>query len=105
LPTPRTSPTPLDRPFNGGVLNSRAISLPVPTYPTIAKQVGAQGPVTVQVLVDERGNVVSAKAISGNPLLRSAAEAAARQSRISPARVGEQNVKTMGLLLYNFRNN
>ena len=74
-------------------------------YPVIARQVGAAGQVTVQVLVDERGNVISAKAVSGNPLLRSAAESAARQSKISPARIGEQNVKTTGFLLYNFRNN
>ena len=60
---------------------------------------------TVQVLVDERGNVVSARAISGNPLLRSAAEAAARRSESPRRAFGEQNVKTMGLLLYNFRNN
>jgi TonB family protein len=103
--SPRNTPTPVDRPVNGGVLNGRAISLPVPTYPTFAKQVGADGQVTVQVLVDERGNVISAKAISGHPLLRAAAEAAARQSRISPARIGEQNVRTSGYLLYNFRNN
>lgn len=105
LPTPRVSPAPTDRPINGGVLNGRAISLPVPTYPTFAKQVGAEGQVAVQVTVDERGNVVSARAVSGHPLLRSAAEAAARQSRISPARIGEQNVRTTGVLLYNFRNN
>jgi TonB family protein len=105
IPSPRVSPTPPDRPVNGGVLNGRALSLPVPTYPTFAKQVGANGEVRVQVMVDERGNVVSAKAVSGHPLLRSAAESAARQSKISPARIGEQNVRTTGFLLYNFRNN
>ena len=104
-PLPRISPSPTDRPVNGGVLNGRAISLPVPTYPPIARRVGAEGQVSVQVLVDERGNVISAKAVSGHPLLRSAAELAARQSKISPARIGEQNVKTTGVIVYNFRNN
>lgn len=105
LPSPRNSPTPTGAPINGGVLNGRAISLPVPAYPVFARQVGAQGQVAVQVMVDERGNVISARAVSGHPLLRAAAEAAARQSRISPARIGEQNVRTTGVLLYNFRNN
>ena len=36
------------------------------------------GQVAVQVVVDERGNIISARAISGHPLLRQAAENAAR---------------------------
>jgi len=59
----------------------------------------------VQVSVDQRGNVVSARAISGHPLLRQAAESAARQSKINPVKVGNQNVGLTGVLLYNFRSN
>ena len=65
-------------------LNGRALSLPTPAYPPIAKQMRAFGEVRVEVAVDERGNVVSAHAVSGNPLLRSSAESAARRSKIRP---------------------
>jgi TonB family protein len=65
---------------------------------------GASGQVAVQVLIDEAGNVISAKATSGNPLLRPSAEAAARQSKINPIKVGNQSVKATGVLLYNFIN-
>jgi TonB family protein len=96
-PTPRP---PSNSPINGGVLNGRATSLPTPAYPAIAKTVGASGQVTVQVSVDERGNVVSARAVSGHPLLRSAAESAARRSKISSA-----NERLNGVLVYNFKSN
>ena len=64
------------------VLNGLALSLPKPPYPPIAKQAGAQGPVNVQVLIDETGKVVSAKAISGSPLLMHAAQQAAYGSAL-----------------------
>jgi TonB family protein len=101
-PTP--SETPSDRPVNAGILNSRAVTLPKPAYPPIAKQMRAAGQVTVQVLMDEAGNVTAARATSGNPLLRAPAEAAARQSKFSPVRVGSQAVKASGIVLYNFVN-
>ena len=104
-PSPRGTAPPSNLPVNGGVLNSRAINLPTPTYPPIARQVRAAGQVSVQVLVDENGNVTSARAVSGHPLLRPAAEAAARQARIAPVRVGDRNVRSTGVLLYNFRTN
>src|SRR5205085_5061756 len=44
------------------VLNSQALSLPKPLYPPIARQTRTQGTVTVQVLIDETGRVISAKA-------------------------------------------
>jgi TonB family protein len=90
---------------NGGVLNGRAINLSVPAYPTAARQLHASGQVTVQVLVDENGRVTAAKAINGHPLLRGAAESAARLSRINPLRIDNENVKTSGFLIYNFREN
>jgi TonB family protein len=104
--SPRTTPSdePTLRPVNAGVLNGRAINLPKPAYPSSAKQVGANGQVSVQVTVDESGNVTSAKATSGHPLLRQSAEAAARQTRFNPITVGNQSVKASGILLYNFVN-
>ncbi len=109
VPTPSTAPrpspsAPTNRPVNAGILNGRAVNLPKPAYPPIAKQMRATGQVAVQVQVDESGNVTSAKAMSGNLLLRASAEAAARQSRFNPVRIGDQAVKATGVVLYNFTN-
>lgn len=89
-------------PISGGVLNGKAVRLVQPAYPAIAKAAHASGQVTVQVLVDEEGNVVSATAISGHPLLRSPAAAAARQSKFSPTLLSGQPVKVSGMVIYNF---
>ena len=83
------------------VLNSRAISLPRPNYPMIAKRTGIQGTVTVQVLIDETGKVVQAKG-TGHPLLVPEAQRAAMQARFSPTIITDQPVKVSGVITYNF---
>ena len=88
--------------ISGGVLNEKAISLPQPTYPAAARAVRATGAVSVQVLVDEGGNVVFATALSGHPLLRAAAVSAARQARFAPTKLSGKPVKVSGVLTYNF---
>lgn len=85
-----------------GVINGKAASLPKPPYPPTAKAVNASGAVQVQVLIDETGNVVSAKAISGHPLLRDASERAARSAKFTPTKLSNVPVKVNGLIVYNF---
>jgi TonB family protein len=87
---------------SGGVLNGKAVSKPQPEYPEIAKAARASGTVTVQVLVDEGGNVVSATAVSGHPLLQQAAVQAARAAKFSPTLLSGQPVKVSGVVTYNF---
>lgn len=99
---PVSQPSPPRAPISGGVLNGKAISLPKPAYPPIAKAAKASGTVVVQVVVDERGDVISARAISGNPLLQTAAVAAARGAKFSPTKLSGQPVKITGLITYNF---
>jgi len=84
------------------IINGEALSLPKPPYPTIAKRLGIQGTVNVQVLVDETGKVISAKAVAGNPALKQAAQQAALNARFSPTMIGEQAVKVSGIIIYNF---
>jgi len=69
--------------------------LPKPFYPSAVRAARASGAVKVQVEVDEKGSVVSANAISGHPLLRAAAEQAARQAKFKAA-------KTAGILIFIF---
>ena len=89
-------------PVSIGVINGRAISLPKPAYPTPAKVVGASGDVNVQVTIDENGVVISAKAVSGHPLLRQAAENAARNAKFSPTLLSNVPVKVTGVIVYKF---
>ena len=83
------------------VLNSEALSLPRPVYPRMAVQIRLQGTVTVQVLIDESGKVVSARG-SGHPLLVVEAQKAAMQARFSPTIISDQPVKVSGVITYNF---
>jgi protein TonB len=101
-PPPEVKPTPPRAPISGGVLNGKAISLPKPAYPPIAKAAHASGTVTVQVTIDENGNVISAHAVSGHPLLQAVAVAAAKGARFSPTKLSGQPVKVTGVITYNF---
>ena len=100
-PLPPTTP-PAPKTIAGGVVNGKATSLPKPAYPAAARAVGAKGAVNVQVLIDERGNVVSASAISGHALLRAAATAAARRAKFAPTQLSGQPVKVSGVITYVF---
>jgi tetratricopeptide (TPR) repeat protein len=90
---------------NVGALNELAINLAVPIYTAIDRQRNLQGIVTVQVVLDEKGKVVSAKATAGPVLLRSTSEAAALKSKFKPATVGNQAVRSTGFINYNFKAN
>jgi len=95
-----TAPPPPPRMISGGVLNGKAVSLPKPDYPPAARAVRAGGPVTVQVTIDEQGNVVSASPVSGHPLLRAAAAAAARNAKFSPTLLSGTPVRVTGVIIY-----
>lgn len=95
-------PAPPRAPISGGVLNGKATSLPKPAYPAIARAAHASGAVNVRVLVDESGNVLTALAVSGHPLLQASAVAAARQAKFKPTLLSGQPVKVSGIIVYNF---
>jgi len=86
-------------PINGGVLNGKAISLPKPVTPA---RVRVKATVTVQIVVDEEGKVISARAVSGHPSLHAAAVQAARQARFSRTLLSGVPVKVSGVVVYHF---
>lgn len=88
--------------ISGGVLNGKAMSLPKPPYPPAARAVRASGAVSVQILIYEDGNVFSAAAASGHPLLRAAARTAACGAVFSPTYLEGNPVKVSGVITYNF---
>ena len=104
-PTPKPTPDkPISRPpQSGGVLNGKATRLVTPAYPAAARAMGIKDTVQVQVLIDEQGNVVSATAASGHPLLRAVAVQAARQSKFSTTYLSNQPIKVTGVIIYKFQ--
>src|SRR5215213_1480408 len=101
-PPPSPGPKPILKPVSGGVLNGTAILLPPPVYPESAKRMRTQGVVSVEVVLDETGKVVSATASTGPPILREAAVQAARKARFSPTKLSGQPVKVSGVINYKF---
>ena len=101
-PTPKPTEKPIPKVVSGGVVNSKATNLVKPPYPPAARAVRASGAVNVQVTISESGSVISASAVSGHPLLKQAAEQAARQSKFSPTTLSGQAVKVTGVIVYNF---
>lgn len=111
-PTPPTAPPPfikkeaVKKPsinrVSLGVINGKAKSLVTPPYPLPARAVRAVGVVNVQVAIDEKGNVTSANAVDGHPLLRQAAENAARASKFNPTLLSNEPVKVTGVIVYKF---
>jgi len=101
-PLPQPTSKPVARVVSKGVITSQALALPRPAYPPMARQARVQGVVSVQVLIDESGKVVSAKTISGHPLFAGVSQQAAYGARFSPTRLGDQAVKVSGVITYNF---
>ena len=93
---------PILKPLSGGVLNGTAITLPVPLYPEAAKRMRTAGIVSVDVVLDETGKVVSANATSGPAILREAAVQAALKARFSPTKLSGRAVTVSGLITYKF---
>ena len=84
------------------LLCGKAISLPKPSYPEEAKAQKISGTVSINVVIDEKGRVIWAKAVDGHPLLQNAALKAACQSLLSPLKISGRAVRASGVISYNF---
>lgn len=86
-----------------GTVKNKAVLIVKPEYPTAARQSGAEGIVRVQVTIDEEGNVITAKTVTGETDLVAVAEDAARRSKFVLARdPSGQPVQSDGILTYTF---
>ena len=88
--------------ITGKLGGAKAILLPKPAYSEAARDAGAEGKVKVEIEINENGEPISAKAVSGNPLLYEDAQKAALSSRFSMPKTNGEGVKTSGFLTYNF---
>ena len=101
-PPPRQPARTILKPVSGGVLNGSAISLPPPVYPDSAKRLRLSGVVSIEVVIDETGKVISARAMDGPSQLREVAVQAALRARFSPTKLSGQPVKVTGSINYKF---
>ena len=84
-------------PFGG-----RALSMPKPAYPEDAKSKKVSGVVQVDVVSDEQGRVIWAKAVSGPEVLRGVSLKAACRTRYSPTLLSGRPIKTETSIQYRF---
>ena len=85
-----------------GLQTGRALRMPKPTYPAIARAANAQGEVEVKVIISEEGTVIAAASISGHPLLQAASVSAARDTQFAPTLLHGKPVKVVGVIKYTF---
>lgn len=104
-PPPPAVPAVPKRPVSIGVVNGKATYLPKPQYSPAAIAIRAEGDVSVQITIDEHGKVISAKAVSGHPMLRQASEQAAWNARFDPTTLSKVPVKVTGVIVYKFSRN
>lgn len=107
-PPPPPPPLPDEAPMrrvirkSDGALQGAATERVQPNYPPLAKAARVSGAVLVEVLVDEDGNVISAQALSGHPLLKDEAVSAALEWKFRPTQLGGVPVKVIGTITFNF---
>ena len=73
-----------------------------PEYPPLALQTHISGVVVIDAIIDERGNVVQARAVSGHPLLVAAALRAVLQWKYEPTSLNGQPVSVELQVLVHF---
>ncbi|MFY9608578.1 MAG: energy transducer TonB [Blastocatellia bacterium] len=84
-------------------LRDAALVRSEPEYPALAKAARVSGTVEVELTLDQEGNVKRAQAISGHPLLKDAAVAAAQQWKFDPAKLSFETSSTIvGTLAFVF---
>jgi periplasmic protein TonB len=93
-PPPPSQPQPTKRLVRAGSLVKppRQTYSVDPEYPALALQAHVSGTIVVDAVIDERGNVVEARAVSGHPLLIAAALRAVRQWKYEPTSLNGQPV-------------
>jgi periplasmic protein TonB len=78
--------------LGGRVRAPRQIRRVEPAYPPLARQTHTQGTVVIEAVLDESGNVVEMKVVSGHGLLIPAALAAVAQWKYEPTYLNDQPV-------------
>jgi general secretion pathway protein A len=83
-----------------GASTLQPVKVVQPVYPRVAKMMHIEGDVMLELEIGAKGNVQKARAISGSPVLREAAEDAAKQWKYPPSR---DKAPLVTQVLINFR--
>jgi hypothetical protein len=83
-------------------LRRRVVKIPVLPFPDDFKDRERSPSVSVTMLVDENGKVISATALSGPPALRESATSAARNIKFRPVTILGKRVKLSGWIYFRF---
>jgi len=83
-PPPRASKKPSVHRVGGMVKPPKPITVVEPVYPPVARLARAEGIVEVDAIIDDQGNVIEARAVSGPALLMAAAVKAVSQWKYEP---------------------
>ena len=84
-------------------LYAKAKERPLPPYPPLANAARVESTIVVEVLVSKAGDVICARSLSGHPLLKAAAVAAALKWKFEPVEVAGNPVKAVGTVSLNFK--
>lgn len=88
--------------INGGVLNGKARSLPIPPYPSEARMAKTSGTVSVKILIDVDGLVLRAQAIDGPAILQPGSRYAACEAKFRPTTLKGAPTMVSGVITYNY---
>jgi TonB family protein len=98
-PAPPEKPA---KPQDKSAKKGKLIEAPRPIYPEEAKAKKVEGQVSVEIVIGEDGNVISARPVSGPELLQGAAKDAAMKARFEPTVVEGKPAKVTGTMTYKF---
>jgi protein TonB len=86
----------------GQVKEPRLIYRALPVYPLSAKEAGIGGEVVVKTTIDQKGNVVDTKIVSGPPMLRQSALDALHRWKYEPSKLDGQPIAVQMLVTIKF---
>ncbi len=87
---------------SGGALQREALRQVIPLYPPLAKAARVIGLVVIEMVINENGEVISTRAISGHQFLKEASLAAARGWKFRPVKTQGEPVRIIGTITFNF---
>jgi len=104
-PTAPPSPPRKPVPVGGKVQEAKLIRKVLPEYPGLALRARVSGDVSLEVTLDEEGNVSEVKVLGGHPLLIDEAVRAVRQWKYSPTLLNNEPVPVVATVTVSFRLN
>jgi len=87
----------------GHVRQPKAIVIVQPEYPVLARQTHIQGQVRIDAVLDEQGNVVQMKVVSGPPMLYKAALDALTKWKYEPTYLNDRPIAVQMIVTINFQ--